>query len=385
MAPLSSSGPKSKKILVVIYSLSSGGAERAATNLAQYWAQRGYSVTLLTLAGKGCDFYKLHPKVRRIALNVGGQSASVFRALRANSIRIRALRAVIRQEQPDVVVSMMTTTNVLVALAASGLPSLVIASERIHPPMFPLNPWWEQLRRWAYGLTDAVVALTRESAVWIRQHTRARHVVVIPNPVVWPLPSQPPVIVPESVLIEGRKLILGVGRLEHQKGFDLLVQAFARVVGKRPEWDLAILGEGPEKQRLEVLASSLGIAERVHLLGPVGNVGDWYSRAHLYVMSSRYEGFPNALVEALASGCPAVSFDCDTGPRDIIRHGTDGLLVPFGDVQALAEAMARLMDDERLRHRLAARAIEARERFAIDRIGRMWDELFAEVTTRRDG
>lgn len=100
-------------------------------------------------------------------------------------------------------------------------------------------------------------------------------------------------------------------------------------------------------------------------------------------MSSRFEGFPNSLVEALAAGCPAVSFDCDTGPRDIIRHETDGFLVPPGDIQALAAAIARLMDDEILRNRFGTRAVEARERFSIEHIGAMWDKLFDEVTHGR--
>lgn len=376
------------KIVMVIHSLSGGGAERVAVNLSRYWADLGQAVTILTLAGTEQDFYCLDPRVQRIALCLAQDSSNVAAALRANMRRIRVLRRTLRREQPDVVLSLMTTANVLAALAARGLPCAVVVSERIHPPQFPLGRTWERLRRWSYGWSDAVVALTSESAAWLRHHTTARRVEVIPNPVLWPLPNQPPIIYPQSMFPDQRKLVLGVGRLAPQKGFEFLIEAFARVAHNYHDWDLVILGEGPERRVLQLLIESRGITERVYLPGLVGNIGDWYARAQLYVMSSRFEGFPNTLVEALASGCPAVSFDCDTGPRDIIRHEMDGLLVPPGDVEALGAAMARLMENEMLRNLFSAAAVEARERFSIQRIGAMWDELLdvvARVSYRRWG
>lgn len=364
---------------MVIHSLSGGGAERVAANLSRYWAEHGAAVTIITLTGTEQDFYSLEPRVRRIALRLAKDSGNIVAALGANVRRVRVLRHILRSEQPDVVLSLMTTANVLTALAARGLPCAVVISERTHPPQFPLGCIWEWLRRWSYGWSDAVVALTSESATWLRQHTNARKIEVIPNPVLWPLPGQRPEIRPQSLLRDQRKLVLGVGRLVPPKGFELLVGAFARVVRERPDWDLVILGEGPERQALELLAETLGVAERVYLPGWAGNIGDWYARAQLYVMSSYFEGLPNTLIEALASGCPAVSFDCDTGPRDIIRHGIDGWLVPAGDLEALGAAMARLMDDEELRERFAAKAVEARERFSVTHVGSMWDKLFNEV------
>ncbi len=113
-----------------------------------------------------------------------------------------------------------------------------------------------------------------------------------------------------------------------------------------------------------------------------GNVGDWYQRADLYVMSSRFEGFPNTLVESMAHECAAVSYDCDTGPRDIIRHGVDGLLVsPVGDVPALAEALHQLMQDDEVRQRMRQRAIEIRERYSLKAILTLWDKLFNEAVS----
>ena len=134
---------------------------------------------------------------------------------------------------------------------------------------------------------------------------------------------------PDSVCRPGRKVLLAVGRLEVEKGFDWLIDAFSALATKYPEWDLVILGEGSLRATLEKQVQTSGLARRVFLPGRVGNVGDWYERANLYVMSSRFEGFGNTLGEAMAYGLPAVSFDCETGPRNIIRHETDGLLVPL--------------------------------------------------------
>jgi glycosyltransferase involved in cell wall biosynthesis len=157
--------------------------------------------------------------------------------------------------------------------------------------------------------------------------------------------------------------------LDEGKQFDRLIEAFSRLAIRHADWDLVILGEGAERENLEGVIELLDLNSRVRMPGRCGNVGDWYERADLYVMSSRFEGFPNTLAEAMAYGCAAVSYDCDTGPRDIIRNEVDGLLVrPVGDVSALAEALDKMMGNEALRKDMGIRAIEVRERFSPERI-----------------
>jgi len=225
----------------------------------------------------------------------------------------------------------------------------------------------------------ALTALTSESADWLKTHTSARRVAVIPNAALWPLPRQSPRITPDSLCHAGRRLLLAVGRLEVQKGFDLLVDAFINLAKRYSDWDLVILGEGPQHAPLQDEVRAAGLEKRVLLPGRVGNVGEWYERADLYVLSSRFEGFPNALAEAMAHGLAAVSFDCETGSRDIIRHGVDGLLVPPGDVAGLTAALAHLMGIATLRRQFAKRAVEVRERFSMERIAGTWEELFEEI------
>lgn len=349
------------------------------TNLSNHWAERGWDVTVVTQTPVSGDFYRLHRAVRRIGLNLAGSSSNGLAAVWQNLRRMLALRKVLRDRQPDVALAMMSTANILLGLASRGLSVVTVGSERTHPPSFPLVGVWDFLRRYVYRHLDAVVALTRESAAWIERNTRVRRVSIIPNAVAWPLPDQAPHVDPASVGVPGRRRLLAVGRLTREKGFDWLVDAYATLAPRYPDWELVIVGEGPERDALQACIDAAGLADRVFLVGRVGNMRTWYQASQLYVISSRFEGFPNTLAEALAHGLPAVSFDCDTGPRDIVRHDVDGLLVPPGDVAALAEGLGRLMGDAELRRQFSLRAADARERFSVERVTGLWEGLFKEL------
>lgn len=371
------------KIVVFLYSLGDGGAERVATGLTGHWAARGHDVTVLTLASDKDDFYELGPRVSRESLGLTGDSGGALTALVSNLGRLHALRRSLRRHRPDVCLALMNTANVLLALAGAGLPGRRFGSERVHPPTVASAPAWGWLRRQGYALLDGVVAQTGEAADWLRRHTRARDVVVIPNPLQWPLPTQQPVIDPADVCRPGRRILLGAGRLVQQKQFEHAIEAMAALHERYADWDLVIVGEGPERERLQRLVDDHALSGRVFLPGRVGNVGQWYSRADLFLMCSRFEGFPNALLEAMACGCPAVSYDCDTGPRDLIRHGLDGMLVPPGSLLDLVRALGVLMGNDDLRAGMGSAAADVRERFAADRILSAWDALVEQPSEHR--
>lgn len=363
-------------ILFLIYSLEGGGAERVTSLLSNRMVELGHSVTIATFVENTVCQYPLDGKVRTLGLDIAGEGDNLLHSLSLLLRRIRGIRTLLKSESPDLAVGMMASAATLLALAAQGLPVRTVGSERVHPPQYPLPRVWEWVRQRTYPMLDAVVAQTSESADWLQLHAPGRRVAVIPNP--WCALPETPSIPSPNVLADGTKIILGVGRLVPQKRFHLLVEAFARVCWDRPEWVLVIAGAGPERQHLEQLVQETGIEQKVHLPGNVGNPRDWYRAADVFAMSSAFEGFPNALLEAMAEGLPVVAIDCPTGPAELIDHQVNGLLVEDNSSGALDAALSQMMDDCQFRSRLGNQAKQVRSDYALDRVTNKWLEL-AEI------
>ena len=346
--------------------------------MANYWAGRGWPVSLVTLDVAATDFYSLHPSVERVALGVSGISATPVEAIRSNTRRVARLRQAIRALRPDVIVSFLAPTTMLTVLAArrEGVP--VIVSDRTDPTQHRLGTFWSWVRRMVYPGASAVVVQTPEVRRWAERIVPAHIVHTIPNPVVATRKRESTAA--HTLREGGAHQIVAMGRLHSDKGFDDLLQAFARAEGQRRGWRLVILGEGPERQNLETLAGNLGVAAAVSLPGRVQEPDIILRQSDLFVLSSRYEGFPNALLEAMAVGLPVIAADCPSGPRHIVRHGIDGLLVPPGDIDAMASAMVDTLGNEDLRTALAGRALEVFDRFGIDRVMTEWEGLLRRVT-----
>lgn len=348
--------------------------------MANYWAAKGEEVALITLASEGMDFYALHPGVRRAALGFSPKPSGPMEGLLANLRRVLSLRRSIRSSKPDVVISFVYRTNVLTLFATRGLGVPVVVCERTDPTRHAVGRGWLLLRRLLYPRADAVTVQTGGRArEWAERFVRRDRVRVIPNPVL-PTPRSPRAAGNAS---SSARTVAAMGRLAPVKGFDLLIRSFAHLAPEHPGWFLTIIGEGAERSRLEALARDLGVAERVNLPGRADDPAKTLSPADFFVLSSRYEGFPNALLEAMSCGLPAVSFDCPSGPREIVRDGIDGVLVKNGDVDALATAMDRLMSDAAQRGRLASRAPEVTERFGLEKVMGMWEDVLDSAVKRR--
>jgi glycosyltransferase involved in cell wall biosynthesis len=209
---------------------------------------------------------------------------------------------------------------------------------------------------------------------WLPQGRR----LVIPNPMdVAQIQSTEGVPVP----LPCPRNVVSMGRLEHQKGFDLLIEAFAGLGPDFKDWGLVILGEGRRRQELQRQIDELGLADRILLAKPQSNPFVTLRRADLFVMPSRYEGFGNALVEAMICGLPAIATDCWSAPMDIIQQGVDGLIVPPDDVKALREGMQELMRDPARRQNLAEAGQVSAQRYELPAVMQRWEQLIADVLT----
>lgn len=366
------------RLTLVISSLFAGGAERVMSVMANYWAAKGWQITLLTFDdGKVPPFYHLDCHVNHISLAIASESPSLVAGIWNNLKRIQVLRAAIADSQPDTVISFIDKINVITLLAKLGLNIPVIVSERTDPKMSITGTVWDRIREWTYPYAERIVVQSKGAQDYFSTKLQAR-TYIIPNPVLLPDIG---VSTTNGALI--KPSVIAIGRFSEEKCFNLLLKAFAKLQDSHPQWTLIILGEGVLRTELEVLREQLGLSNRVHLPGRVKNIYEFLKEADIFVMSSRFEGFPNALCEAMACGLPVISTDCPSGPREIIRDGVDGILVPNGDVDALAAAMKRLMSDEAERQRLASRAKDVTQRFSLDKVMEMWENLVAQVVKEK--
>lgn len=362
------------RLTFVIYKISAGGAQRVLTLLVNELFEKGWAVTLLTFDdGSEPAFFKLHSGVRHRPLSLMRDQGSWWKSAKVFFLRPWLLRKAIKWSRPNAVIAFIDLTNILTLVATTGLKFPVIISERGNPARHMMGKFWAIMRQWVYKRSACLVVQTSEARSFfsssIQNHSR-----VISNPV----------LVPDDFDINfkieaGAKILMAMGRLSDEKGFDLLIKAFAPLCAKFADWTMEIWGEGEERQGLENLRDELGLRERVLLPGLAKEHYKTMLRADIFVLSSRYEGFPNVLGEAMACGLPVVSFDCPSGPSEMINNGMNGILVPAENILGLSASLEKLMGSMELRKCLGAEARKISDRFCLNKIVHSWDELIAEV------
>jgi glycosyltransferase involved in cell wall biosynthesis len=294
----------------------------------------------------------LPPRVLASALKVAGPVFSLIWQGR----RAFWIRRTIRKIEPDAVLSFLTQTNILTVLATRGLDTHVVISERNDPRLQRHRPRVEWFRRVVYPWADVVTANSKGALEALQAFVPKEKLAFLPNPLADPPSSE--------TFAFAAPTVITVGRLVEQKGIDVLLTAWAKVVASLPHWRLALVGDGPLSDKLKEQARGLGIDHRVDWIGHVSDPFPLLRGAKLFVMTSRFEGTPNALLEAMACGLPAVVSDASPGPCELIGTGEDaaGVIVPVEDAGATADAILRLARDETLRRHFG---LAARERVRV--------------------
>lgn len=351
-------------VAILTSGLGAGGAEQVIAQIARHWCAAGHRVSVIAFDRPGEPVY--HRLPAEVRLHRLGSPAGALGTAR----RVLALRRVLSASRPTVLCSFLTKNNLIAALATIGTGTRLICAERNNPERQDAHPLWNRALGLLYRRADAIVCQTDAVRRCFPAAVR-RRLVTISNPVAAP---------DVSPSFDDARRICAVGRLTHQKGFDVLLRAFALIAPRFPAWTLTIRGEGPDRAALEAAVADLSLQGRVRLPGLSSVPRGWVAECDLFVLSSRYEGFPNVLGEAMAAGLPAVAANCDFGPADMVEHGRTGLLVAPDDPQALADALAEMIADRAARERMGTAAAQAMARFAPERVLAQWDRLLAAVT-----
>jgi GalNAc-alpha-(1->4)-GalNAc-alpha-(1->3)-diNAcBac-PP-undecaprenol alpha-1,4-N-acetyl-D-galactosaminyltransferase len=352
-----------------------GGAERAMSELGNWLTSQKWKVTLATLTdGEQPDRYPICKEVQRLHLGNPTPSESLLGKLAGNIDRVRSLRAAIKEERPTVIVSFMESNNVLALIASCLLKLPVVVVERTDPSqnLHEVGLFWRLARRHLYRNARFVVAQTHNAANWLMKECHCA-VQVLPNALRYlPEPQQ-----------TRERWVVTAGRLEPVKGHDIVLAAFAMVASDLHDWTLIVAGEGRLLEDLQNQAKDLGIAKRVVWLGHRHDLECILEKASIVALASRFEGFPNVLLEALAMGAAVVATDCRSGPSELINPGKNGLLVAVNDTDGIAAAIKRLALDTELRAHFGRHAMELRSLYSQPIVLAQWANLLEQASIKR--
>lgn len=365
-------------IILMTSSLGPGGAERVASTLCNEWIKQGNKVTLIaTFSGSGSSFYSLSPLVTVIFL--ANLVPIKRKSIISYWIRFFTLRKILLLNSFDIVISFLPNVNIAAILATAFTNIPVVISERRDPRSQPTSQFWEVACKALYRFANAVVVQTESVSCGIGDlYSSLKNVTCIPNP----LPQQLLQFHRRSH-IKNRFVLLSMGRLVPEKQIEHTVYAFSNLASSFKNWDLHIYGDGPSRSVLADLIKNLNLQDRIFLIGRTSSPWNVMEQADAFVMTSRHEGFPNGLLEAMGIGLPCVVYDCPSGPREISSEGLNAILVPLNDKYDLTNSLERLMADSDLRKSLGERARAAvLLRYKSNSILDKWNELFKRLMVK---
>jgi GalNAc-alpha-(1->4)-GalNAc-alpha-(1->3)-diNAcBac-PP-undecaprenol alpha-1,4-N-acetyl-D-galactosaminyltransferase len=359
-----------KHIAFIIYSLDSGGAERVVTTLANHFAKI-YKVTIITIINKP-SFYTLDSTINlRHCVNEINKSKNVLNALNNNLKLMRKIKRHLKTQNIDLCLSFMTTSNVLSILASRALKIPCIISERSNPYIYTHNSFWNRLIKYTYPKANHLVVQSKLIEDYYNEFVEKEKISILPNPISKDLSSS-------KIISEHRKkIILNVGRLDSNKAQDLLIKAFANI--EHNDWKLTFVGDGQLLNEYKDLVKELNIAQSVSFTGNISNIEDYYNEASIFAFTSKSEGFPNALVEAMYFELACISTDCPTGPSEVINDSENGFLIAIDNQTQLENKLKLLMDNETLRTSFGKEAYNTSQSFEINTVANQWNKLITKL------
>lgn len=357
---------KRKKIVFIIPSLGAGGAERVIVSLANEYSIL-YDVTIISLFKKS-SFYEIK---KTIQLNYCEekpvQSSNILSGIRNNFLLYKKIKSILSSLKPEVVIAFTTTANIIGILAAKATNTRIIISERANPYLFVPNKFWRVLRKLTYPKAEKLVVQSDLSKQFYKSFVSEEKIAVLPNPLSKTLEKKR-----NSNAIR-ENIILNVGRLDKNKSQDLLIKSFAQA--KLKNWKLVLVGDGEQKMMYQELVNKLKINDQVTFTGTVSNTEHYYNKAKLFAFTSKSEGFPNALIEAMYFGNCCISTDCPSGPSTLISHEHNGVLIPIGDQHQLTKHLISLTENEALRNYYATNAMVTSESYTLTNVFKLWLKL----------
>ncbi|MBO0340532.1 glycosyltransferase family 4 protein [Flagellimonas profundi] len=354
------------KIAFVIPSLRSGGAERVVSTLSNTLSNQ-YEVHIICLV-RTIPFYKIQKGVTiHYCLEENNNSTGIVSAVANNLKLVRKLITIIKQNGIQILLGFITSANILSIISGKlcGIP--VIISERNNPKNDRIPSMWKKLRDLFYPYANWLVVQTEDTKKFYQEKLNIKRQTVIANPISTDFKVDMDTASNQS---SKENIILNVGRLHPQKAQDVLIKAFSKT--NYTDWQLYLVGEGERRKDLENLISTLNLQKKVHLVGRVEEIQKVYDRAKIFAFSSIYEGFPNALIEAMHFGLACVSTNCPTGPSELIENGENGYLIDVNDTSALTKKLNILMESEELRISFGQKAQEKVAKFNAENIAQEW-------------
>lgn len=360
-----------KKIAFLIPSLSTGGAERVVVLLANKFIEK-FEVFVIVL-NKTETVYSVDKEVTIIYLQEKYlPSSSLFEAIKSNFVYVKKICKTVKTNQIDILIGFTTSVNILTIISSMFLNKPNLISERNNPEVSVPNIFWKFFRDLTYPFTNGLIVQTDFNRKFYQKIIKKNKIKVIPNPI------DKSIFSARKDYCERENIILTVGRLDVNKNQRLLFEAFTNLnVGN---WKLVIAGDGVLREEYKKLTAYLGIADKVDFVGNVANVSDYYNKAKIFVFTSKSEGFPNALLEAMSFGLPCISTDCPSGPSEIIKNNENGFLIDVNNKSQLEKKLTDLMNNPKLCIEFSAKALKSTERFEIQEIYKQWETLILKLT-----